>query len=87
MHAGNSLSSCLQLGTESREQMESKEAELQVLASYCRHEQTLCKLTGTMTGLVIGMRYHDSASTFVLSVWQHVCNDCITCLHQMDSSS
>lgn len=60
--------------------MEGKEAELQVLASHCTYEQTLCKLNGTAVGLVIGMPYHASASTIVLSVWQHVGNACITSL-------
>lgn len=43
MHAcwQESVFGCLQLGTESREQMESKEAELQVLAKHCSHVQTL----------------------------------------------
>ena len=35
---------CLQLGTESREQLQSKEAELQVLTSDFRHAQGPCIL-------------------------------------------
>ena len=67
----------LQLGTESREQMESKEAELQVLAKHCRHEQTLCHLTDT-AGFVTGMPYHDCAFAFIVSVRQHVYIDLMT---------